>query len=86
MGFFVDTNLRETVECVRKLYNLRSNNEIEVFELKIPENLFKLAKPDTNDPGPLRTSLDHSYIFKPSDIPKFNEYIKKGLVVTKKLQ
>ena len=84
-GFFVDTNLNETISFVQKFYNLQSPHEVEVFELKIPENLFKHAMDDRFDPEPLKVSLDHSYTFRPSIIPKINEYFKKGLIVTKKL-
>jgi hypothetical protein len=84
-GFFVDKNLNETVNFIKKFYRLR-NDQIEVYELEIPLNLFKLSMPDPFDPEPLKTTLDHSYLFKPTVIPKINEYFKKGILKSKRVR
>lgn len=84
-GFFVDLNLNETRTIVREISG-HSENEIVVFKIEMPLNLFKLFIPDNHSTQALKdVSLDNSYVLRPSDFPKFNEFYKKGLVKTQRM-
>lgn len=85
-GFFVDTEFDEAIGIVKSIYNIH-DNEIEVYELKVPINLFKYAIKDTNNDEQLKEveDMNDSYIFRPSDFLKFNEFYMKGLIIVKKV-
>lgn len=85
-GFFIDTNKQEALQIVESIYQEDRNN-LEIFELKIPENLFKYA---IEDPFPVDSLKDveeisNSYIFRPTAFPKCNEFYIKGLIECEKI-
>ncbi len=82
-GFFLDTNKDEAMNIVGRLYNI-PKMDIEVFEIKIPKNLFKYAIKDYNDDTAFKNfEMTNSYIFKPTIFPKLNEFYIKGLIIPK---
>lgn len=84
-GFFVDLNLDETKDIIKNIYDVK-DTELEIYKLEIPINLFKLFILDTNDVTVLKdVELENSYVLKPTDFPKFNEYYRKGLIKITKI-
>ena len=83
-GFFIDLDLKETKAVVSKLYELRSIDQIEVFELKMPEKLFRYAMHDPFEE--YNFSLDHSYVFRPTHFPILNDYYSRDLIDVKRVR
>lgn len=76
-GFFVDTDPGEAKDIIQKIYQLE-NYEVDLYHIKMPENLFKRSKDDTQD-GHI-FPLENSYVFRVSDFRYINEFYVKGLI------
>ncbi|MFH1510760.1 MAG: hypothetical protein ABIF10_03645 [Candidatus Woesearchaeota archaeon] len=76
-GFFVDTDMKETIQVVSRIYGV-GQNEVIIYELQIPENIFRYAIPDTL--SGYKIEVDHSYVFRPTAFPKLNEFYEKGII------
>jgi len=87
-GFFVDTDLAETINIVKLIYDLQEK-DIETYKIIMPKNLFDLSIIDTKDflgfEGRGNYSLEYSRIFKPSLFSKLNEFYIKGLISYEKV-
>lgn len=84
-GFFVDLDKEEAINIVCAIYNIEKVN-VEVYQLEIPNNLFKLAIRDKfNDNIFKNFEMLNSYIFRPTSFPKFNEFYLKNLIICNKI-
>ncbi|MFT4243832.1 MAG: hypothetical protein ACMXYB_00055 [Candidatus Woesearchaeota archaeon] len=79
-GFFVDSDLDETIRIVCRMYNIEVR-DLEVFEITMPVNLSKFAIYDPNDFDSLKIGdIDNSWVFKPTIFPNLNDFYSKGLI------
>lgn len=84
-GFYVDLDMGEAIEIIKAIYGVNEAN-IEVYELELPNNLFKLTNNDFMDDSAFKNfEMTNSYVFKPTTYPVINESYIKGLIKVKKI-